>query len=51
MAVLEELRMREGILPKRIQTDNGSEFISKDIDRWAYEHGVTMGSCMQLVEL
>lgn len=26
----------------RIQTDNGSEFISKEMDRWAYEHTVTM---------
>ena len=29
-------------LPVRIQTDNGSEFISKSLDKWAYEHGVTM---------
>lgn len=29
-------------LPKRLQTDNGSEFISKALDRWAYEHQVTM---------
>lgn len=29
-------------LPVRIQTDNGSEFISKCLDKWAYEHGVTM---------
>ncbi len=42
VAVPEGLRIREGILPRRIQTDNGSEFISKDMDRWAYEHGVTM---------
>ena len=26
----------------RIQTDNGSEFILKSLDKWAYEHGVTM---------
>lgn len=26
----------------RIQTENGSEFISKSLDKWAYEHGVTM---------
>ncbi|WP_241373053.1 integrase core domain-containing protein, partial [Klebsiella pneumoniae] len=25
-----------------IQTDNGSEFILKSLDKWAYEHGVTM---------
>ncbi|AIK81319.1 transposase [Klebsiella pneumoniae] len=29
-------------LPVRIQTDNGSEFILKSLDKWAYEHGVTM---------
>ena len=28
--------------PRRLQTDNGSEFISKALDRWAYEHDVTM---------
>ena len=28
--------------PKTIKTDNGSEFISKAMDRWAYEHGVEL---------
>jgi putative transposase len=42
VAVLEQLRLEEGIIPERIQTDNGSEFISKDLDKWAYEQGVTM---------
>jgi putative transposase len=28
--------------PERIQCDNGSEFISKAMDKWAYEHGVTI---------
>jgi putative transposase len=42
VAVLEGLRIREGIVAKRIQTDNGSEFIGREMDRWAYEHGVTM---------
>ncbi len=28
--------------PERIQCDNGSEFISKEVDKWAYENGVTM---------
>jgi putative transposase len=28
--------------PDRIQCDNGSEFISKVMDKWAYEHGVTI---------
>ena len=28
--------------PQRIQVDNGSEFISKSLDLWAYENGVTL---------
>src|SRR5262249_28459909 len=28
--------------PKTIKTDNGSEFISRVMDRWAYEHGVEL---------
>jgi putative transposase len=28
--------------PVRIQVDNGSEFISKDLDKWAYDKGVTL---------
>ena len=28
--------------PERIQCDNGSEFVSKVMDRWAYESGVTI---------
>ncbi|WP_150587396.1 IS3 family transposase [Pandoraea eparura] len=28
--------------PKRIQVDNGSEFISHALDHWAYENGVTL---------
>jgi putative transposase len=40
--VLRQLRKQRGIIPKRIQTDNGSEFCSKQMDRWAYENKVTM---------
>ena len=29
-------------VPERIQVDNGSEFVSKDLDRWAYENDVTL---------
>jgi len=29
-------------LPQRIQVDNGSEFISKALDKWAYENGVAL---------
>lgn len=39
---LEYLKQEKGIVPQRIQTDNGSEFISKEVDRWAYENKVTM---------
>ena len=28
--------------PKRIQVDNGSEFISRALDKWAHEHGVEL---------
>jgi len=41
VAVMERLRHQRD-LPQRIQTDNGSEFISIVMDRWAYDHGVTM---------
>jgi putative transposase len=27
--------------PQRIRVDNGPEFVSNALDRWAYEHGVT----------
>ena len=39
---LESIRLARDLVPHRIQTDNGSEFISKEVDRWAYDHGVTM---------
>ena len=40
--VMEELQQKNKIAPQRIQVDNGSEFISKDFDRWAYENHVTL---------
>lgn len=43
VSVMEVLRVLDKRLPIRIQTNNGSEFISKSLDKWAYEHGVTMG--------
>ena len=33
---------REVGYPKSIHVDNGSEFISKDLDLWAYQKGVTL---------
>jgi len=40
-AVIERLVKERGA-PDRIQCDNGSEFISRALDKWAYESGVTM---------
>jgi putative transposase len=31
-----------GRIPQRIKVDNGSEFISKALDKWAYENRVTL---------
>ena len=42
VAALEQICRERGLVPARIQTDNGSEFISKEMDRWAYENGVVM---------
>ncbi|EAT7400402.1 IS3 family transposase [Salmonella enterica subsp. enterica serovar Bonariensis] len=42
VGVMERLRVLNHRLPERVQTDNGSEFISKTLDKWAYENGVVM---------
>lgn len=34
--------MFRGLVPQRIQTDNGTEFVSKEMDKWAYDNQVTM---------
>lgn len=39
--VLEQLRER-GSLPQEIVIDNGTEFTSKVLDQWAYQHGVKL---------
>jgi putative transposase len=39
---LSNIALMEGSCPVRIQCDNGSEFISKEVDRWAYENKVTL---------
>jgi putative transposase len=39
---LSNIALCEGVIPERIQCDNGSEFISKEVDRWAYENKVTL---------
>ena len=40
--VLEHIKLHRNIIPKRIQVDNGSEFISKEVDRWAYENNIIL---------
>lgn len=38
---LDRLRKKRGKL-RRMRADNGAEFISVVLDRWAYGHGVTI---------
>jgi len=40
--IMNQVREENGSLPQRNQVDNGSEFISKDFNRWAYENNVTL---------
>jgi putative transposase len=40
--VMERMKLLRGAIPKRIKVDNGSEFISKALDLWAYENEVTL---------
>jgi putative transposase len=40
--VMKALKAQTSTVPKRIQVDNGSEFISKEFDKWAYENEVTL---------
>jgi len=42
VSTMEGLRLFAGRTPQRIQVDNGTECVSKALDKWAYEHGVTM---------
>jgi putative transposase len=40
--VVEQIRKECANVPERIHVDNGSEFISKALDKWAYENKVTL---------
>lgn len=40
--VMERMKLTRGVVPQRIKVDNGSEFISKALDKWAYENGVVL---------
>jgi len=39
--VMEQIRAMRGT-PNYIKVDNGPEFISKELDKWAYENKVTL---------
>ena len=39
---LKRILLIKNIHNKRIHCDNGSEFISKEVDRWAYENKVIL---------
>lgn len=41
VAVLDRLKYTRGT-PRSIRVDNGSEFVSKVVDKWAYDHKVTL---------
>ena len=42
VAVMAQIFCETNRVPQRIQVDNGSEFISKALDKWAYERGVIL---------
>src|SRR5258707_10274924 len=39
---MERIKALRALVPQRIQVDNGSEFISKALDKWAYDNQVTL---------
>jgi putative transposase len=42
VAVMESLKAWDGTVPQKIRVDNGSEFISKALDKWAYDNNVIL---------
>ncbi|OWW24559.1 hypothetical protein B4Q04_14675 [Zobellia sp. OII3] len=42
--VMETITFGNEVLPKRVKVDNGSKFISKVLDKWAYENNVELDS-------
>ena len=39
---MNHLKVVDLAMPERIQVDNGSEFVSKVLDLWAYDNRVTL---------
>lgn len=42
VGVIDNLVTGTRLYPKRIKVDNGSEFISKVLDKWAYKNKVEL---------
>jgi len=42
VSVMQRIQQQQKSVPQRIQVDNGSEFISKALDKWAYDHRITL---------
>jgi putative transposase len=42
VSIMEQVKQENNAVAKRIQVDNGSEFISKALDKWAYDNKVTL---------
>jgi transposase InsO family protein len=42
VAVMQRIKDLRPVVPKRIQIDYGSEFISTALDKWAYDNQVTL---------
>lgn len=42
VGVMDSLVTGSRVSPQRIKVDNGSEFISKVLDKWAYENNVEL---------
>lgn len=42
VTVMKNIQQQQKSVPQRIQVDNGSEFISKALDKWAYDHRITL---------
>lgn len=42
VAILQRVSMTREQLPQRIQADNGPEFVSLALDKWAYDNNVTL---------
>lgn len=42
VGVAERIKPARGIVPERIKVDNGREFVSKTLDRWAYVNDIIL---------